>query len=223
MLKGQLWATSDMNLVGRALSNGFKAIYLGDPLSVNPAFKDKFVYGTALIPDYQAMEAKVDGNEELFFHMYISSLKSGPATEMMSVILACLFKGTSIILYLPPDASSLNFAEYLLQFIQLTYGITTQTQSTQFAFNIERKDMVMELLYLNNLASPQEYLINSGTVSDNTLRKLVQDLHPMVENPRNLDDILKWFSNYKDKLIYENRPLINGVQYAGETGDYVCC
>ena len=222
MLKGQLWATSDINLVGQALQNGFKAIYLGDPISMNPAFKDKFVFGTTLTPDYETMAAKIDGNDHAFLQMYFSALHSGPATEMMSVILACLFKGTNIILYLPPEAKDLNFVEYLLQFIKINYGITTQTLSTQFEFDIKFKERVLELLYLSNLIDAQEFLVNSNSVNDNVLKKLVVDLRPMVNNPRSLDDILEWFSNYKDQLINASRPLINGIQYAGETGDYAC-
>ena len=222
MLKGQLWATSDINEVMLAIQNGFKAIYLGDPVSANPVIKENFVFGTSLTPDNEAMAMKIDGNDYAFLQMYFSSLHSAPATELISVILACLFKGTNIMLFLPPEAKDLNFIEYLLQFIQINYGVMTRTKSTQFGFDMKFKDKVLELLYLNSLINAQEFLVKSDNVNDNILKKLVVELRPMVENPRDLDQILQWFSNYKDQLISANKPLINGVQYAGETGDYVC-
>ena len=56
-----------------------------------------------------------------------------------------------------------------------------------------------------------------------TIRKLVVDLRPVVDNPTDLQQIINWFSRYKDELIKTGRPLINGIQYAGKDNDYVCC
>ena len=223
MLRGQLWATTDINLVNQALTQGFKVIYLGDPISIDPAYKERFVVATAFTPDYQTLSLQVDGNEQGFVQMYTASLNSRAAMEMMAVILACLYRGTSIMFYLPIEATGLNFVQYLLHFIEYNYGIQTQTKSTQFGYNPTFNSKIIELLYLNNLVSAQEFLISTEKIDELSLRKLVDELHPMVKDPRNLDEIIKWFSNYKDQLISSNKPLINGIQYAGETGDYACC
>lgn len=223
MLKGQLWATSDINLVNQALMNGFKVIYLGDPISVPQEYKDKFVVASAFVPDYQVLSLMVDGNENGFIQMYIASLGSKAATEMMSAILACMYRGISVIFYLPPEASGLNYVGYLLEFIQMNYGITIQTKTTQFNFDIKFSGVVSELLYLNNLINAQEFLVNSSTLDDFTLKKLVSELHPVVKNPKDINDIVEWFSTYKDALLQSNKPLVNGIQYAGEVSDYGCC
>lgn len=220
ILSGQLWATSDINLVQQAIMRGFKAIYLGDPISIDPSMKEHFVTAISLIPDYQTMSLQVDGNIEGFKNMYIASLNSKAAMQMFSVIFTCLYKGTSIIFYLPSEAAGLNYVEYLLAYIQYNYGITTQTAFTQFAFNPEFSGKVAELLYLNDLITPQEFLINSESLDEISLRKLVNELHPMVEDPTDLNCIIKWFSNYKDALL-NNMHLVNGIQYAGD--DYKCC
>lgn len=222
MLKGQLWATSDMSLVMQAITRGFKAIYLGDPISLEPNLKDCFVTATSLTPDYQTMSLQVDGDENAFVNMYIASLNSKAAVEMFSVIFACLYKGTSIIFYLPPESSGLNFVQYLLQFIEMNYGITTKTNTTEFAFNPSFSGRIAELMYINNLISSQEFLINSDSLDDISLRKLVNELHPMVKDPTDINDIVKWFSNYKDALL-KNINLVNGIQYGGEVSDYACC
>lgn len=218
MLKGQLWATSDINLVNQAMMQGFKVIYLGDPASLDPMYREKFVVSTSLVPDYQTMSLQVDGNIEGFVNMYIASLNSKAAIEMLSVILVCLYKGVGIIFYLPPEASGLNFVEYLLQYIEFNFGIRTQTRSTQFMFNNspENCTKIIELLYLNNLVTAQEFLINSSTLDAMSIRKLVDDLHPVVEDPRNLQHVIDWFKRYKEELIKCNRPLVNGIQYAGD-------
>lgn len=223
MLTGQLWATSDINFVNQALTNGFKVIYLGDHLSVPPEYKDKFIVATAFVPDYQALSLMVDGNENGFIQMYIASLGSKAATEMMSAILACMYRGMNVLFYLPPEASGLNYVGYLLEFIQMNYGITTQTKSTHYEFNPSFSGVVSELLYLNNLINAQEFLVNSSSLDDFTLKKLVNELHPFVENPKDINDIVKWFSDYKDALLKSDKPLINGIQYAGEVSDYGCC
>lgn len=222
MLKGQLWATSDMGLVDQVLMSGVKVIYLGDPVSINPYYRDKFVVATSLTPDYQTMALQVDGDEQGFAYMYASSLNSKAAMEMFSVILACLYKGTSIMFYLPPESAGLNFVQYLLQFIEYNFGIRTQTKSTQFSFNTNFAGKVIELLYLNNLVSAQEFLINSETLDENSLRKLVAELHPMVLDPRDINQIIEWFSKYKDALLSTDKPLVNGIQYAGKDSDYGC-
>lgn len=223
MLNGQLWATSDIKLVEQAMIQGFRVIYLGDPLSIDPAYRDKFAIATSLVPDYNAMALLVDGNIDGFIQMYMMSLNSKSAMEMMSVILACLYKGVSIIFYLPPEASGLNFIQYLLQYIELNFGITTNTKTTQFAFKPEFFGRIVELLYLNNFVSAQEYLINSTSLDDMTIRKLVVELHPMVSDPTNINEIVAWFSRYKDELVKTGKPLINGIQYAGKESDYGCC
>lgn len=223
MLKGQLWASSDINLINQALAQGIKVIYLGDPISIPPNYKDHFVVATSLVPDYQTLSLHVDGNEQGFVQMYTASLNSKAAMEMLSIILVCLYRGTNIMFYLPQEASGLNFVQYLLQFIKLNFGIETQTKSTQFGFDPAFTGRIIELLYLNDLVSPQEFLIYSESLDDLSLRKLVNDLHPMVKDPKNLDEIIQWFSNYKDAIISANKPLINGIQYAGEVSDYGCC
>ena len=222
MIKGQLWATSDINLVNQALMQGFKVVYLGDPISIDPAYKEKFVVATSLVPDYQTMALQVDGNIDGFIQMYMSSLNSKAAMEMMSVILVCLYKGINILFYLPPEASGLNYVQYLLQYIEFNFGITTQTKTSQFMFNHEFTGRIIELLYLNELVTAQEFLINSNSLDDMTIRKLVTDLHPVVNDPTKLNQIITWMSNYKDELIKAGMPLINGIQYAGKVEDYGC-
>lgn len=222
MLKGQLWATSDINLVNEALIRGIKVIYLGDPVSVDPAYREKFVIATALVPDYATMSLQVDGNLDGFIQMYMASLNSKAAMEMMSVILMCLYKGISIVFYLPPEASGLNYVQYLLQYIEYNYGITTQTRTTQFMFNPDYYGRIVELLYLSNLIPAQEFLINSTSLDDITIRKLITEIHPVIQDPTDLKQIITWFSNYKDELIKSNQPLINGIQYAGKDEDYGC-
>ena len=223
MLKGQLWATSDVNLVNQAMMQGFKVIYLGDPISLDPVTKEKFVVSTALTPDYQTMSLLVDGNVDGFIQMYIMSLNTPSAMEMFSAIFACLYRGSNVLFFVPQEASGLDFIIYLLQFIEYNFGITAQTQTTRFSFNPEFAGRIIELLYLSNLASAQEYLVNSTSVNESAIRKLVVDLRPVVQDPTNLEQILAWFRNYKNQLIESNKPLINGIQYAGEVSDYKCC
>lgn len=223
MLKGQLWATSDINLVNQAMMQGFKVIYLGDPISLDPMYKERFVVSTALTPDYQTMSLMIDGNVDGFVQMYIMSLNTPSAMEMFSAIFACLYRGNNVIFFLPPEASGLNFVQYLLQFIEYNFGITTQTNTTQFMFNPEFAGRIIEFLYLSNLVSAQEYLINATSMNKSAVEKLVNELRPVVKDPTDLNQILDWFRNYKKQLIETNKPLINGIQYAGEVSDYKCC
>lgn len=220
MLKGQLWATSDLEMVDQAIMQGFKVVYLGDPMSVDPAYKEKFVMASSLTPDYQTMSLQVDGDINGFAQMYIASLNSKPAMDMLVVILVCLYKGINVIFYLPKEALSLNYVQYLLQYIEFNFGVTTRTKTSQFMFNPSYSDRIIELLYLNDLITSQEYLMNSNSLDDMTLKKLVSEYHPMVEDPTNLQHIISWFSRYKDELVKSNKPLINGIQYAGS--DYAC-
>lgn len=223
MLKGKLVASSDMNVVNQAFISGAKVIYLGDPASIiDPIFKENCVMATSLIPDYPTMSMQVDGNEAGFFQMYTSSLNSKAAIEMIAVILVCLYKGINILLYVPQEAIGLNYAQYLLQFLEYNYGVVTQTKTTEFNFIPSFTSKVMELIYLNNLITAQEFLISSDTLDDMVLRKLVGELHPMVKDPTDLKCIIEWFSNYKNKLLETNKPLINGIQYAGGVNEYAC-
>ena len=222
MLKGKLVASSDINIVNQAIASGAKVIYLGDPVSIDPYYKDKFVVASSLTPDYPTMAMQVDGNEAGFIQMYTSSLNSKAAIEMIAVILVCLYKGVNILLYVPQEAMGLNFIQCLLKFLEYNYGVTTQTNTTMFEFNPNFTSKVMELLYLNNLITSQEFLITSDTLDDMVLRKLVNELHPMVKDPNDIKCIISWFSKYKKELLDSNKPLVNGIQYAGGVNDYAC-
>ena len=224
MLNGQLWATSDIKLVEQALYQGFRVIYLGDPMSLDPVYREKFTTATALIPDYHALSLQIDGDMDGFIHLYIASLNSPAALEMLAIIFVCLYRGINIMFYLPPEASGLNYVQYLLQFIEFNFGIKTQTKSTQFSFDPSFIGKIVELMYLHDLVSAQEYLVNSTSLNNSSLRKLVVEMRPNVEDPTNISQIVAWFGRYKDELLKSNgRPLINGIQYAGKDSDYGCC
>lgn len=222
-LNGQLWATSDIVTVNQAMAQGFKIVYLGDTLLLEPGYKERFVSGVCLTPDYEALSLQVDGNINGFISLYAASLNSKAAIDMISVILACLRSGTNIMLFLPEESADLNFAQYLLSFIELNFGVTTQTKTSQFAFNPAFTSKVSTLIYLNDMMTAQEFLVNSDTLDEFTIKKLVVELHPMVKNPEDINCIMDWFRKYKDELIKAGRPLINGIQYAGKDSDYGCC
>lgn len=222
MLKGMLAATSDINLVNQALAQGIKVIYLGDPISIDPFYKDKFIVTSALIPDYPTLAMQVDGNDAGFVQMYTASLNSKAAIDMISIIFACLYKGINILFYIPQEALGLNYATYLLQFLQYNYGVCAQTKTSKFEFIPAFTNKVIQLLYLSDLVTAQEFLIHSDTLDDVVLRKLVSELHPMVEDPTSLECILGWFSNYKKELLTAGRPLVNGIQYADKVENYAC-
>lgn len=222
MLKGILAATSDIIIVNQALKDGFKVIYLGDPISIDPMYKDIFVVSSSLTPDYMTLSLQVDGDENGFARMYMQSLNSPAAIEMISIIMACLYKGTNIMFYLPPEASGLNYVTYLLQFLQYNYGVTTQTKTTMFSFNPAFANKIIKLLYIGDLITSQEFLIKCTALDDIVLRKLVDEYRPIVENPSDIKCIIKWFNNYKNELLSADRALVNGVQYAGEVKNYGC-
>lgn len=224
LLTGQLWATSDFELVNELLREniGVKIIYLGDPESVPPQYRDIFIMGTSLTPNYETLSLLIDGDENAFIQHYTMSLNSKASIEMMTALLACLYKGTSLILFLPKDSIGMNYIQYLLKYIEYNFGIVTQTKSTKFSFNPLFTGKIAELLYLSNLMSPHEFLVNTESLNDISLRKLVTEIRPMVNNPGDMNEIIQWFSNFKDELLKAKKPLINGVQYAGEDGDYAC-
>lgn len=222
MLAGQLWATSDLNMAMQCAANGFRIIYLGDSLSIEPQHKNMFIAASSLVPGYEILSYQIDGNMDAFINSYVDSLNTPPAVEMMSIILACLYKGTNIVFYVPQDALGLNYVQYLLQFINFNYGITTQTKNTQYSFNPAFMGRILELLYLHQLIDNAEFLMASNTLDEITLRRLVSEYRPNLEDPKDVQSIIKWFSNLKDSMIKENKPLINGIQYAGDEEDYGC-
>jgi len=221
-LKGVLFATSNINLIDRALLNGDRVIYVGDPISAPEQYKDRIIISSILTPDYQTLSLLVDGNENGFIQMYTASLMSRSATEMFSVIMGALYYGVNVVFYFPQEASGLNYHQTLLEFIWYNYGIQTQTKSTNFSFNTQFSDRILELLYLNNIINSREFLLSTDSIDDSSMRKLVNDIRPCVDNCGDINMLVKWFSNYKNNLLSSDKPLINGIQYAGEMGDYAC-
>lgn len=210
MINGRVFATKDQAYAMQCLNQGFKVIYVGDVQSITPQERDAYVVASYLVPDYAALSAHIDGNEQEFVRLYYLGLSSKPAMEMFAAIIACLYKGYNVVFYIPQSEETLDFIEYLLKFIEFNFGIMTQTRTTPFAFNQEFIDKDIELLYLTNLVTYQEFLQITHNLDDVTIDKLIQEVNPPEELRNDREKLVKWFSNLKDSLCGN---LVKGMMY----------
>ncbi len=211
MINGKMIGTKDPYMVTQLLQSGCKVIYVGDPQSITPQERDAYVVASYLVPDYAALSAHIDGDERKFVQLYYAALSSKPAMEMFSAIIACLHSGFNVVFYVPQTEESLNFIGYLLKFIEYNFGIQTETKSTPFAFNPAFTDKCIELLYLNNLVTYQEFLQITNNLDDISIDKLILEANPPEDVRGSKETLIKWFSQLKDMLT---GTLIKGMSYS---------
>ena len=216
MFRGILMASSDPMFINQAMANGCVVVYVGDTTTLSPMDRDRMAIATALFPDYKTLAAQIEGNMQEFYSRYIQILSEQPAIEFFAVMLAALYGGKNVVMFFPPEAGDLEFIQVLLEFIRMNFGITPQTKSTQYMYDIKFNTRNAELMYLNNLISPQDFVLIADKLDSTVLTKLVYDIKPYVANPNDINDYMIWFNHYKKAMMDEGKPLTAGIQYAGK-------
>lgn len=172
MLNAKLMATSDLevalNTKAQAPDN-VQILYVGDPIS-KPNIDA--VNAVPFCPDYNVLALYVDGAIDRYRAAYLQYIESPIAGELFASILYALKTGTHVILYFPKETVELNYPEYLLSYICSVYGIVAQTNSTQFQYNEMFNSSNYRAMYIFNLITAAEFILNVEEVDDMVIMKL---------------------------------------------------
>jgi hypothetical protein len=145
--------------------------------------------GTCLLPPIEAKIAEVDGDEQKYDMLYTDYLLQPFQQQFISAIIAFLYKGGNLILFLP-DFDYTNTTKKLVQIMYQLYGIhigIIECEGEPILANCYYDEKCMpiwlNLIYTAGVISPEEYLVNypidAQLNNEHVIGKLLCDLSPM--------------------------------------------
>lgn len=207
LIKGQLFATSDMDIVDTAAKQGFKLIYVGDQFEMPTGYN--FVNAIGLTPDYITMTAVVEGNTEKFTQSYINMLSTPATEEMIAVIIGALKNGANIMIYFPHDTLQLEYPYIFLQYLQDRFGIIVGAKENQFMYNQAFDAANARLLYIYRIIPWNEYLLMTDDVDPVTIIRFKEDLSQQFNIPADIkdEDMVLKLQQIKDQMTSPKKRL----------------
>ena len=183
----QLFATSNMEVVASAAQQGFKLLFIGDTMDMPKQFP--FINAITFTPDSRSICALLEGEEKIFAEMYLMSLATEVNEKMFAVILGALNKGQKILLFFPEDTQQLKYPYLLLKYFNDKFGIRVGDKTTECMYNDNYDYSNLSFMYMNDILSWQEYILNIDNLDQFVLVKLRKDLCDKYNIPTDIDDI----------------------------------
>lgn len=157
MLKGTMYVMSDINLAIQASMNS-KVLYIGE---LNQNLPPSFIECSVLLPPYEALNAEIDGDMQMYDSIYNQYLTfSYQCFGMFATILVALKNGINITLYIE-GGNELSHGKYILNYIQNTFGITVGNEVIPFSYNPLLNWQTASILYtyMDGFISEDEFLM----------------------------------------------------------------
>ena len=219
MLKGSIYVTDDMEMAMN-LSFSHVIICISDESHNYQDFikSTKANVASVLLPPPEAVMMELDNNLQGFKESYYMHLSQKEPTAFISLILRAIYNGRNILLYLTKQESQLSYINVFMQFFHEFFGITIGTQFNPYYFDTRFYPVVLNMLFLNDLMTAEEYILELPkdifiNVPDIVI-KLAKELNPYVAN-KTLDGYIEFFNKYKMKVNQYNKNIIipiGGIQ-----------
>lgn len=150
-----------------------------------------------LIPPTELLMAWADGVPYVIqnqYPVYLSTYKE--ADDMIVSLLAALTK-KNVIIYIPKDEFVI-FGNEFLNHMYYVYGITMNTPTTQFSFNIDKLPFILSKFYMMDLMTGKDYLNSypaNYQLPSFVINKLSIELQPFGNEIRSYDQYAYYFNN----------------------------
>ena len=166
--------------------------------------------GTVLTPNPEAMAAELDGEYEVSDMIYREYLSGNVQDRFIVLMLAALYKGTNILLYIPKDEyTGLTFKNVLLDHIFRMYGVVIGTPEVEFNFNPNYFPVILSKFYTYDYIDLNEFVLRYPEdiqLSSDVVTKMTMDIRPMITST---DPAVyhNYFIEYIKNCHRANRPL----------------
>lgn len=158
--KGTIYLVNDLNFALECnYKLGYKVIYVGE---LNMNLPKTFISFGALLPPYDALNAEIDGDTQAYAYIYENYLNSNQVTyEIFASILVALYSGVNMLIYIE-EGDNLSHLDFLLQYMQVKFGITVGTDVCPFTYNPMYDSYISMILYtyLDGFITPETLLCN---------------------------------------------------------------
>lgn len=218
MLKGTIYITDNIDVIYNTPINGLSKIISLDEDGVLDNIKE-IIGGTCLLPPMEAKIAEADGNEQLYDLSYSNHLLLPFQQQFISALIAFLYKGGNLILFLP-ELGYTNTAEKLIEHLFRIYGLHPGIighNNPQFAncfYDTKCIPIWLNLIFTAGVLSPTEYLYmypeDAPITNEQVMILLIKQIDPYGKT---INDKKNYILRYH-KLIHIN-PKVVPVIYGG--------
>lgn len=204
MLKGNIYITDNINVIRNSNLSLIKVIVMDEDFDDQYMTKD-MIMGTILLPPIEAKIAEVDGDEQKYDYIYSGYLLKPEVERYISAIIAFLYKGGSLMLYIN-DMDYTNTKKKFVQLMYKLYGIhigiieENDPQLANCYYDDTCTPMWMNLIFLADVIYPEEYLYNypiNASIPNNIMNKLMDIMRPLGDS---INDRIKYIENYRARL-----------------------
>ena len=220
MLTGKIFMTSDMNnIYNRPIYEKVMVVNMDEDHKLSQMIPD-CIEGYILLPPVEAKIAEVDGDENKYNSLYLSHLYQ--QQDFMSALIAFLYKGGSLLIYLPDEYNYTK--DKLLEFMFKVYGIhignLEDINNNQCFYDLKCIPFWLNILYVRNLISyldwlrlmPLDAYTPDGVLGGNmqAFMKVVYDMNPYADTMERKIELVKEFHQKIHKNV-NLKPAIVGV------------
>lgn len=215
MFKGNLYSTTSLDMVRNMMGN-YKIIIIGDCPDQMLVQTTGALIGSVLTPTYQAFEARMNNDIEAFNTIYYNHLQSKEVTNFLACIFRSLYNGINILFYAPSDEAALFFNELYMN-IFTRFGIIVGNENQQFGFDPNFTWIVSSILYLFELFSVEELMLNYPEkiqFADDVVMKLITETSIYTEQT-DFESYRNYFYNYKERIKSNNNNYLQSIIQRG--------
>lgn len=158
---------------------------------------DNVIGGAELLAPPDAMQAEVDGDEQLYDAIYLNYFNQPNINQYMMGIVHFLYEGGSIVMYYETlDINGSKTIAKLLNIIWMKYGIGVGIAGqAPGRFNEQYLPLWLSLLYQAGSIGVDQFLAQypvGVAIDDSTMIRLIQEIHPYsADNRKYIYDLIK--------------------------------
>ena len=202
---GQCVLEVDLNNVINAYNSGWRVVCITDASNDIKSLMPEAIMASVFLPPYDAMELLMDGNVDGFNMVYSEYLyNTQEITMMIDIILAAMYKGINIILYIPVDEfKDINFWSVFSNCLTYTTGIVPACFGNQFFYDVSRNNANMIRLFVDGFINYGELLVyHDGPIYDpNVCIMVCGNIGFITENE---SEAIQYVNSYKDRIVENN-------------------
>lgn len=209
MLKGTIFITDNLDIIYNAPigSRLIRIVSLDEDGILDNM--NGVIGGTCLLPPIEAKIAEADGNEQMYDRCYSGHLLLPYQQEFLSALIAFLYKGGDLILFLP-ELGCNNTATKLIQHLYAMYGIhpgligDKNPQVANCYYDAKCSPIWLNMIFIANVISAREYLfmypVDAVITNDAVMCKLIDEMKPFGDSIYDRRNYILRFH----KLIHKN-------------------
>lgn len=217
ILKGTIFITSNIDIIYNTPMNGTVKIINLDEDGVLNMNSSNIIGGTCLLPPMEAKIAEADGNEMLYDNAYSSHLLMPFQQQFIAALIAFLYKGGNLILFLP-ELGYTNTIDKLVEHLFKLYGLHPgiighqNPQMTNCYYDAKCIPIWLNLIFIANVISAYEYLYmypeDASIFNDAVINQLIYEIQPFGDT---MNERIEYI-NRLHRLIHKNPKVVPAIQ-----------